>query len=161
MNPELKQLLARQSTARRSATMRRWGVVGIFAVVLPVAVMAVVDSRVPLDKPWRWLALAMLAIALLWSLLRMSRAMRTPAERDVAGMLDERAALDRGYAISTSAELKTPRTELPEEVPFVRPPACRGRKAGRLGAAASSGPAVVAGRRSTGWSDVVDLPFGQ
>lgn len=115
MTPELKQLLAKHRTMHRAGSIRRWWVLGLLALALPLAALACADGVLVLDKGWRWLGFAAFLAAALWMLLGMKRARQTPGERDVASVLDAHSSLAKGHAVSTSAQLDAPRTTLAEE----------------------------------------------
>lgn len=115
MNPTLKPLLERQRAQLRSAAIGRWLTAGVLVIVLPLWLMAVIDSTSALSPPWRWFAFVIFLLSVLWMLLRARKAMRTPGEREIAALMDANSSLKGGYVISTSSEITTPRTGLAEE----------------------------------------------
>lgn len=134
MTPELKQLLARHRALHRAGALRRWWVLGIFALALPLAALAWADASLVLEKPWRWLGFAAFVVALGSMLLGIRRALTTPQDREIAAVLDAHASLAQGHAISTSAQLEAPRTDLAEEGALL---ARLHTEAGKLAAAAA------------------------
>jgi len=115
MNKKLKQVLARQRELRRSSGKWRWLTIGLFAVTLPLGAMAFTDGSVGLALPWRWLAFGIVIAGLVWMVVRAGVLFRKPPLRDLAAMLDAGSGLHDGYAISTSIEIHSPRSRMPEE----------------------------------------------
>ncbi|WP_338285955.1 DUF4175 family protein [Luteolibacter sp. LG18] len=111
----MKPILAGQRKLRRSASISRWGILGVMAVALPLGAFAWWDRGMVLSPQWRWTGFVLWLAGVIWMIARAGKAFRIPAQREITSLLDGHAALKHGYVISTAVEIDAPRTDKPEE----------------------------------------------
>ncbi|HEX7262508.1 MAG TPA: hypothetical protein VF258_11940, partial [Luteolibacter sp.] len=115
MTAGLSPHLERHQTRRRSRAILRWLVGGLVCLLLPLGLIACLDSVLVISPAWRWVAFFLTLGAIAFMGFRARRARYLPNEHEIATLLDASSSLKNGYAITTAAELTTPVTNLPEE----------------------------------------------